>query len=96
MKVKLVDKIKEIKFSEVTLEDKGKATVTAAFSKGTSIELRVENGIIVAIPSYQKGKIRGLIRKFNGDHDPKQHGHTYNIPYSGKFGRELNMAVWRF
>ena len=65
------DEMKEIKFSQVTLEDKGNATVTAAFSEGTSIELRVENGIIsvmlVALPSYQKGKTRGLMRKFNGD-----------------------------
>ena len=65
------DEMKEITFSEVTLEDKGNATVTAAFSEGTSIELKVENGIIsvmlVSLPSYQKGKTRGLMGNFNGD-----------------------------
>lgn len=77
VKVKLGDEfidfseMKEIKFGEVTLEDKGNATVTAAFSEGTSIELKVENGIIsvmlVSLPSYQKGKTRGLMGNFNGD-----------------------------
>ena len=65
------DGMKEIKFSEVTLEDKGNATVLASFSKGTSIELKVENGIIsvmlVSLPSYQKGRTRGLMGNFNGD-----------------------------
>lgn len=65
------DDMKEIKYSDVTLEDKGNATVVASFSKGTTVELRVDNGIIsvmlVSLPPNQKGKTRGLMGNFNGD-----------------------------
>ena len=64
------DEMREINFNEVTLVDKGNATVVASFSKGTTIELKVDNGIIsvmlVTLPSYQKGKTRGLMGNFNG------------------------------
>ena len=80
------DELKEIKFSEVTLEDKGNDTVIATFSKGTSVELRVENGIIsvmlVSLPSYQQGKTRGLMGNFNGDpsDDLLPRGETTPLP----------------
>ena len=65
------DDMKEIKYSDVTLEDKGNATVVASFSEGTTVELRVDNGIIsvmlVSLPPNQKGKTRGLMGNFNGD-----------------------------
>ena len=65
------DEMKEMKFDNVMVEDRGNATVIAAFSKGTSIELKVENGIIsvmlVSLPINQKGKTRGLMGNFNGD-----------------------------
>ena len=65
------DEMKEMKFDNVMVEDRGNATVIAAFSKGTSIELKVENGIVsvmlVSLPVNQKGKTRGLMGNFNGD-----------------------------
>ena len=65
------DEMTEIKLEDVTVEDRGNATVMAAFSKGTSIELKVENGIVsvmlVSLPPNQKGKTSGLMGNFNGD-----------------------------
>ena len=80
------DEIKEMKFNDVTVEDRGNATVIATFSKGTSIELKVENGIIsvmlVSLPPNQKGMTRGLMGNFNGDpsDDLRPRGGTSPLP----------------
>ncbi len=63
--------LEEISTAYVTLFDDGNNTVSAFFSEGAKMEIKVENGIIsvmlITLPSSLKGKTRGLMGNFNGD-----------------------------
>ena len=56
-------------FEKVTLTLKGRNNISAHFSEGVNIEIKVENGLIsvmlVSLPESMKGTTRGLMGTFN-------------------------------